>query len=295
MTNQVLVTVGVDGSTASSVALGWAAREAAHRGGALRVVHSYSVPIYGMGATPALAMPTIDFAAYQQTHTELTNNQLAPIRRQYPNLEVDCVVTNANARTSIIEEAGDSELVVVGSHGTGPLAGLVLGSVAHAVAHKAPCPAVLVPEGSLKTQIDNIVVGVDGSPASSAAVKWAASEAMLWDAHLTLVHAWDYPYSDLRNGPVMPSELMELDAARVLKLELRELNHSHQIPERLSTRLLFGSPAGALIAIAAEADLLVVGARGRGAVRSALLGSTSSYAIHYARCPIAIIHAEAAT
>jgi nucleotide-binding universal stress UspA family protein len=181
--------------------------------------------------------------------------------------------------------------VVVGLHGSGPLTGLVLGSVAHAVAHKAPCPAILVPEGTLKPQIDNIVVGVDGSPASALAVKWAVHEAELWNAHLTLVHAWDYPYTNLREGPVAPSELMELDAAKVLQAELRELEHEGATPSHISTRLVYGSPAAALIAISADNDLLVVGARGRGALASALLGSTSSYAMHYARCPIAVIHA----
>jgi nucleotide-binding universal stress UspA family protein len=84
---------------------------------------------------------------------------------------------------------------------------------------------------------------------------------------------------------------MEQDATKVLNAVLKELEHNGQTPSHVSTRLVFSSPAGALIALSTDSDLLVVGARGRGAIRSALLGSTSSYAIHYARCPIAIIHA----
>jgi nucleotide-binding universal stress UspA family protein len=290
MTSAALITVGIDGSATSEVALQWAAREAVQRKVELRVVHTYTVPIYGVGASAAMVMSSIDFEAFEQTHRQLANNALAPIRRRYPNLRVDLVVNTGAPRASIIEEAHDAQLVVVGSHGAGPLAGLVLGSVAHGVAHKAPCPAVLVPEGSVKASIENIVVGVDGSPASAQAITWAVHEAELWGAHLTLVHAWDYPYGEFDAGPPTPTQLMELDAAKVLQGALRTLEVNGETPAHVSTRLVYGSPAAALIAISEHSDLLVVGARGRGALRSALLGSVSSYAMHHARCPIAVVH-----
>jgi nucleotide-binding universal stress UspA family protein len=72
------------------------------------------------------------------------------------------------------------------------------------------------------------------------------------------------------------------------------LGRSCALPVLIETRLLQGTAAAALIEESASADLLVVGARGRGALKAALLGSTSNHAIHHAHCPVVIIRADTA-
>jgi nucleotide-binding universal stress UspA family protein len=84
---------------------------------------------------------------------------------------------------------------------------------------------------------------------------------------------------------------MKLEAEDVLTKAAALLDTPDESPVLVETKLVEGPSAIALIAESENADLLVVGARGRGPVRAALLGSTSSYAIHHSQCPVAVIHA----
>jgi nucleotide-binding universal stress UspA family protein len=290
MTNARVITVGIDGSESSATALAWAAREANRRGALLRVVHAYSIPVYGdFGA--GMALPAMDLSAYDDSQKTGAAEQIAPVRAQFPNVEIELKVEVGAPISTVIDCSKDAELVVIGSRGKGALAGLVTGSVAHAVARRAPCAVVLIPHNEPVPDVKRIVVGTDGSDAAEAAVEWARAEAKLWDVDLTVVHAWEYPYLGARSGVVQPSELMELDAARVLAHSAKLVDQHRDRPRYIHTELMQGSASAALVEEAGVGDILVVGAKGRGALRSALLGSTSSYVIHHATCPVAVIHA----
>jgi nucleotide-binding universal stress UspA family protein len=289
MTQQRIVTVGNDGSETSAVALSWAAREAARRGAQLRVIHAYSVPVYGGDFGAAMAFPSVHLDEFHASHERMIADQLDAIRSTYPALNIETHVATGGPISMIVEAAKDAELVVVGSRGTGALAAFILGSVAHGVAHRAPCPVVLVPNVDLRPTVGRIVVGTDGSPAAGAAVDWADHEAQLWDAELTVAHVWQYPYSPAQIG-TGGAGLMEVDAMRLLAATAHYLDSRRGHTSEVHARLLHGAPATTLISAADDSDLLVIGARGLGAFRSALLGSTSNHAIHHATCPIAVIH-----
>ncbi len=286
------ITVGIDGSEPSANALGWAAREAERRQVVLRVVHSYTLPVYGAEFGGSMVFMPSDMETFETAHNKLVEDQLAPIRATYPTLAVETHIVIGGAVASIIDQAKDAQMVVTGSSGAGSVKAVLLGSVAHGVAHHSPCPVVLVPTERTHP-VRMIVVGTDGSRASDAAVDWARREALLWDAEITVVHVWDYPYLDLdtRDGAVLPSDLMKSDAEEVLRHGIDTLEAHPERPRKVHARLLEGAPSSALVDIAKDCDLLVIGARGRGAIKAALLGSTSSYAIHHAQCPIAIVHA----
>ena len=290
MTNENFLTVGVDGSTTSDIALGWAAREADRRGSRLVVVHACSVPTFAGEFGAGLVYPLVDLDALREEDEVAVDRQIETIRTAYPMLAIDKVVEIGGAVSTLVDTARDGELSVVGSRGAGSVAAMFLGSIAHGVAHRSTCPAVLVPECDLQPAIGRIVVGTDGSPAAAAAVRWAQREAVLWDAELVLAHVWEYPYPVDVQRSVGTAELMERDAQELLANAATGTDAQIRVPDKLQVRLMRGAPAPALIDEAAGADLLVVGARGRGAIRSALLGSTSSYAIHHARCPVVIVH-----
>ncbi len=285
-----IVTVGIDGSDTGATALAWAAREADRRTAGLRVVHAYTVPVYGGDFGAAIAFPSVDVQAFHQAHERVASEQLRTVRDAYPGLQIETRVSSGLAVGKVVEAAQDAELVVVGSSGAGSIAALLLGSVAHGVAHRAPCPVVLVPGGPLRPVVGRIVVGTDGSPAAAHAVEWADEEARLWNAELTVAHAWDYPYAATRIGPDSAAAMMEADARRLLDGAAGRITAAAGRPA-VHTVLLYGSPATALTGVAADCDLLVLGARGVGALRAALLGSTSNAAIHDAGCPIAVVHA----
>jgi nucleotide-binding universal stress UspA family protein len=138
-----------------------------------------------------------------------------------------------------------------------------------------------------------VVVGVDGSGYSDVAVRWAAREAVLRQTPLTLVQAIvmpkpGWPMSELR-------ELYETDAEAILDDAVQNVDDYLQSdgPSEVRRQLFFSPPAPALIDMSKDADLVVVGARGLGAVRRVLLGSISTALIHHAHCPVAVVHQDA--
>jgi nucleotide-binding universal stress UspA family protein len=143
-----------------------------------------------------------------------------------------------------------------------------------------------------------IVVGVDGSEAAAAALRFAVEEAKLREATLVTVFAWTFvPPAAVGEPGVIPmaaTTLMDdLDAERtaadrLLDEALDGTSVGGLTVERVVSE---GSPGDVLLDAAADADLVVVGSRGRGGIKSALLGSVSSHVAHHSRCPVVIVRA----
>ncbi|KUI32627.1 universal stress protein [Mycobacterium sp. GA-2829] len=142
-----------------------------------------------------------------------------------------------------------------------------------------------------------IVVGVDDSPASSPALRWAAAEAALWESPLTIVYA-AAPTVATWSAIPMPTGLLEwqrsigeqvlAEAEQVAK----DVTHG-SVPVRTEFRT--GSPAATLVDRTRQARMVVVGSRGHGALARAALGSVSTGVVHRAHCPVAVIHDEEVT
>lgn len=133
-----------------------------------------------------------------------------------------------------------------------------------------------------------VVVGVDGSEVSALALRVAAQEARETDAPLRVVHAW------LVTDPGLPLEhAPRLDSAT--EEQLAERLHEHVVDAvgdaAAQERVTYGYPGRVLAEESEDAALVVVGSRGLGAVRSALLGSMSAYVLDHARCPVMVVHA----
>ncbi len=140
--------------------------------------------------------------------------------------------------------------------------------------------------------MSGIVVGVDGSDESKDALRWALDEARLRGCSLRAVHAWLYP---MVYGPGMappafalPVEALRDEAKRVLEAAVEEV-----VPDEAGVELhqivAEGPEASVLIDAAQDADLLVVGSRGRGGFTGLLLGSVSQQCASHARCPVVIV------
>jgi nucleotide-binding universal stress UspA family protein len=138
-----------------------------------------------------------------------------------------------------------------------------------------------------------VVVGVDGSPESVAALRWAAEEARLRKATLHVVTVWEYP-TGLFLG--MPGAVVPEDMGEVLERGAKNLQSAalaEAIPGEgavsLETQVVEGHPAWVLGEAAAGAEMLVVGSRGLGGFRELLLGSVSQQCAHHAACPVVIV------
>ncbi len=137
-----------------------------------------------------------------------------------------------------------------------------------------------------------IVVGVDGSPAAQAALRWAVDEAGLRDCRVEAVSAWHMDY-----GMAMGSMAAEI----ALHLSPEDRRAAQQavldgaVEEFTDVEILRvlveGDPRTALVRASQDAELLVVGSRGHGPIVEAIIGSVGSYCVHHAPCPVVVVRA----
>ncbi|MCL4552080.1 MAG: universal stress protein [Candidatus Marsarchaeota archaeon] len=138
------------------------------------------------------------------------------------------------------------------------------------------------------TQFNKIIVGVDGSPSSNFALEWAAQEAEIRGSTLELIHAWNYPNLGY-GGYVAVLEDFEKDAAALLDEVVASVRKNYPRLKLVSS-LIQGPTAQTIMDRAKEADMVVVGSRGRGGFSGLLLGSVGQQLVHHCPAPVVIIH-----
>src|SRR6266545_4492637 len=196
----------------------------------------------------------------------------------------------------LLDRATDADLLVVGSRGRSGLRGVLLGSVGHQCIHHSPCPVTVVRNGPA-VPTNRIVVGVDGSDGSYAALLWAAEEAGRRQATLSVVLAWNawdplLPLDAATGEAEDPAgdEEIEESAVRVAnEMTERALAETGIRPVHIETIVLETSPRLALVDLSQRADLLVVGSRGQGGFKELLLGSVSHYSVQHAACAVTVV------
>ncbi|WP_205328582.1 universal stress protein [Glycomyces sp. YM15] len=142
-----------------------------------------------------------------------------------------------------------------------------------------------------ETEQHRIVVGVDGSPSSMVALRWALKQAEATGAEVEAVHAWEYPISFGAPVALLPGEDLEAEAGTALDAAIGKVTAGDS-GVTVHRRVVLGDPASVLLARAKDADLLVVGNRGYGGFARTLLGSVSQHCIHHATCPVVVIRTE---
>lgn len=279
------IVAGVDASQSAHAAAQWAAQEAVTRGRGLTLTTAILPPatIGGLGVPPA-----IDYLdALRVEAVEI----LTSLAKQLPGEDIDVVVDIASPGGLLVEASKGAHMIVLGSRGTGGFAGLVLGSVGSQVAAAAECPVVVL-RGQPRADATNVVVGIDGSPNSEAALGAAFEFASFHGLGLTVVHAWDIPAYDLIE---MPQGSVALPIAEVAEDEVRLsaevlAGHRDKYPDVVvREHLVRGGAATALINQSIDAALLVVGTRGRGQFLSAVLGSVSNTVLHKVDIPVLVV------
>lgn len=133
-----------------------------------------------------------------------------------------------------------------------------------------------------------IVVGVDGSPSSEQALRWGLEQAERTGAVVVAVHAWRVSASYASATLLAASDDPAAAAERWLEETVAKAV-SGSPPVQVRRRVRSGHPAAVLVDAAADADLLVVGSRGRGGFAGALLGSVGQHCIHHAPCPVVVV------
>ncbi|RZU75757.1 nucleotide-binding universal stress UspA family protein [Micromonospora kangleipakensis] len=289
--NGAAVVVGVDGSEPSLRAVRLAAADAARRHRPLRVVHGFIWPLLRVPVDPLAEGPPGGGLRHQAQ--ELVAAAVAEAEAAAPGLRVSGEIIDGEASAVLVGESPTATMIGLGDRGLGGFAALVVGAVAIQVASYADCP-VLVARGEEHAG-GPVVVGVDGSALSRAAVEFAAEEAAVRGTRLHAVHAYTHPVS---GGPgdmqplVYEEHQLRGEEERVLAESITGLTERY--PDVPVTRAVVQArPVAALTEAARDAQLLVVGSQGRSELTGLLLGSVSHGVLHHAACPVAVVRAPA--
>jgi nucleotide-binding universal stress UspA family protein len=140
-----------------------------------------------------------------------------------------------------------------------------------------------------------IVVGVDGSECSRAALRFALEEARIRQAKLRIIVAWHVPLVAYGAGWAPPPPGLAEDsntAANDILEEALQIAKKENASVEIESVVREGQSAQILVEEAKTAELLVIGSRGRGGFRDLLLGSVSQQCAHHAHCPVTIIHSD---
>jgi nucleotide-binding universal stress UspA family protein len=199
-----------------------------------------------------------------------------------PGVEVTDTVMIGGAAAVLAGESRAADLVVVGSRGTGGFIGMLLGSTAVSLAAHGECPVLVVREEPDHT--GPIVLAVDGSPGGEKAVDFAFAEAALRGTEIVAAHAWLPDYAPPGTGVESAERLLAQALA----------GRRERYPDvTVRQEVLSGEPREVLIEASRTAQLVVVGARGRGGFTGMLLGSVSQALLHHAHCPVTVVRGKA--
>ncbi|MEU8662196.1 universal stress protein [Actinoplanes philippinensis] len=277
------IVVATDGTESSRAAVRWAAREADRRGAALRVTHvldwEWAETRYEFG--------TGRFSEARKAAEGIARGGVALAHETVPGLpaEIDVLVGNPAAR--LLAEAGDADLLVLGSRGRGGFASLLLGSVSQRVAVHAMSPVVVV-RGRGDVTEGPVAVGFDESPTAERVLLTAFEQAAARRTGLAVIRT---------HLPAIPVYVAGFTAVDVITPE-QDADERRRLEEQLApwrekypdvavdALLSHDSPAAVLSGVSHGAQLVVVGSHGHSTLAGTLLGSTGLQLLHHADCPV---------
>lgn len=282
------VVVGVTRSDASREAVRWAADLARHRDLPLHLVHAQELPV-GLGSgsreTASEAAGEAGRGPVMAAHVRAAGEAVLYTGRALAagadSMPVSHELVHGRAAHVLREAAENAAVLVLGKRtSTVWEAALEVGGLASSLVGHLPCPLVIVRDGRQEPRSRKVVVGVDGSPVCEAAVAFAFEEASLIGGEVLAVEV--RPARAAGREDFLEESLLDLSEA------LAGWRAKYpDVPVR--QEVLTGHPAQMLATAAENAHALVVGTRGRGGFRGAVLGSTSRVLVHVARGPLVIV------
>jgi nucleotide-binding universal stress UspA family protein len=298
-----LVVVGVDGTPGSRAALVYAWLTAAAQDATLEVVGAYSVDTYWLD--PYVFDVTVGDAIRRSTEQAVSRLveevRSDPAVSEAPEVPVRTVVESGAAARVLLDRSEDADLLVVGSRGRGGVRSAMLGSVAlHCVIH-ARCPVVVVhPTTTVAVEPARVVVGVDGSERSRAALVQAVTEAARRGGQVEAVAAYEPAdsWTEMSSALLPSADEIRSAVERRARAFVEDVlagpsGDGDGDRPAVHVRIVEGQPHDVLASRARGAALLVVGSTGRGELRSLLLGSVALHCAMHAPCPVMVVHPRA--
>ncbi|MEU8120413.1 universal stress protein [Spirillospora sp. NPDC049024] len=276
-TQRTAVLVGTDGSAPSDRAIGWAAEEAARLGKELHILHVLETP-----TKTAPGNTGGDVASLVDSWNPVLRAGRDIALRRHPDLKVETMlVHDRTVAGGLRHYTGEAAEVVVGHRGRGGFASLLLGSTGLDLAGHYPGPVVIV-RGHSDTPLGEVVVGLDLADDPAPALDHAFAAAAARDARLRVLHAWRPAAPPVGSGvDVQLAANARYDRLAAALAPWRERRPDLKVVEDV----VIGHPVEMLAQASADADLVVVGSRGR----SFPLGSVGHGVVHHAHCPVAVV------
>jgi len=282
------IVFGVDGSESANRALAWAVDQAVAEHRALTLAHAIS-PVGAVGLDQAGVEHRIGIEAGRTEGQELLRLARVAVAEQAPDLEVYEVLRVVDPRELLLALSTEAAMVVLGSRGRGPVRSLLLGSVGVALSRHAHCPVVIHRPSNPGKVRHGILVGVDGTAHSQAALEFAFAQASLRALPLRVMHSfWDAPAAVA--GPHrVDARAPEFEEQRMLIAESVS-GMGEKFPDvRVETELARGYPGDCLVQEGAQMNMIVVGAHHGGAVSGIVFGSAATAVVEHATCPVAVV------
>jgi len=281
------IVVGIDGSAHGWAALAWAAEQASAQGVPLHLVHAFAPDL------PMLGFGTTDQSSILAEGKRLLATATARAHAVDPKLTVTTSLPPGFASRALVAASQSAAMVVLGAVGHGLLSRATIGAVAQQVAAHATSPVVIVGhEGHTEGTHHRVVVGVDGSTSSKAALHTAFDHAAATGAELVVVHAWEAKGIEdptLQTNSSWPAYESHLEQEVTREIASRSAEHP---AVKVRHEVVRDSPVAALTQAADSADLVVVGARGTGGFTGLHLGSVSGRLLGRTDCPLVIVHSR---
>jgi nucleotide-binding universal stress UspA family protein len=205
-----------------------------------------------------------------------------------------------------LAEEIDAGVIIMGSRGRGGVRRALMGSVSEDVVLHAHCPVLVVRgEGRKPLFSGKVVLAIDGSEESKAATDTAIDLVKHTDSELYVVHAgftaylpYAHPY--MAENVESFAERAEKEAREFLENRVEQINEkikdqtNSQTEARVHTHLRRGDPKKEIVELAEEVDagLVIIGSRGLGGVRRALMGGVSDSVVRHAHCPVLIVRTK---
>ncbi|MFJ3033809.1 universal stress protein [Curtobacterium pusillum] len=284
------IVVGFDGSEQSTAALERTLTLAEGVGAAVDVVTSWRWPLTWS------TLPVANTWSPLHDAEEIRQHAVEVIERHGSHtVDVTTRAVEGGATEVLLGTAADADLLVVGSRGRGGFRGLLLGSVSAACIQHATCP-VLVHRGEDTTTPDTtapdgrgtIVVGVDGSPESGRALRFAVLLARKLGHDVRTITTWQWPEALNRDEPPFDHWSPEQDALSTASSALDAAEDLIDDDVQVRSELVEGPAAAVLLEASRDATLLVLGSRGLGGFRGLLVGSVGQECAQHASCPVVI-------
>lgn len=265
------ITVGVDAGNAASAAVDW-------------VIHWHRAR-----QAHITLLTAFDYLVDEvEEEAAVLEREAWRIREALPDAVVETAMADGSVPGVLKRHSRETDLLVVGSHRSRHARSVLTGRLPLRIAEHAACPVVVVPD-DWRRQAGPIVVGFGDDGSSDAAVAFAAAEAADLGVELRVLHAWSAPISaaDLQPMIIDPLDLRTAHGERLAAVARRARMRCPTVREHLHE----GAAGFALVALAAESELAVVGTHRSGPIGELLLGSTAASLIRDSRTPVCVVPA----